>query len=97
MKQEVTADAGAGTRPFRAPRPARRSPRALRAPRTAADSESVRRARRVPYQREYGWHAVWSHEFVFPTFREQPEPVLQLVRDQVAGGLRLPGRDRRRR
>jgi phosphohistidine swiveling domain-containing protein len=33
-----------------------------------------------PYQREFGWHAVWSHEFIFPTVREQMEPVLELVR-----------------
>ncbi len=32
-----------------------------------------------PYQREFGWHAVWSHEFIFPTVREQMEPVLELV------------------
>lgn len=35
------------------------------------------------YQREYGWHAVWSHEFVFPTVREQKEPVLELVRGYI--------------
>ena len=33
-----------------------------------------------PYQREFGWHAVWSHEFIFPTVREQMEPVVELVR-----------------
>jgi phosphohistidine swiveling domain-containing protein len=33
-----------------------------------------------PYQREFGWHAVWSHEFIFPTLREQMGPVLELVR-----------------
>ena len=33
-----------------------------------------------PYQREFGWHAVWSHEFIFPTVREQMGPVLELVR-----------------
>ena len=33
-----------------------------------------------PYQREFGWHAVWSHEFVFPTVREQMEPVLDLIK-----------------
>ena len=33
-----------------------------------------------PYQREYGWHAVWSHEFIFPSVREQMEPVIELVR-----------------
>jgi pyruvate,water dikinase len=32
------------------------------------------------YQREFGWHAVWSHEFIFPTVREQMEPVVKLVR-----------------
>jgi phosphohistidine swiveling domain-containing protein len=46
-------------------------------------SERGRRfiAERVePYQREFGWHAVWSHEFVYPTAREEMEPVLELVR-----------------
>ena len=33
-----------------------------------------------PYQREFGWHAVWSHEFVFPTLYERIEPVIELVR-----------------
>jgi phosphohistidine swiveling domain-containing protein len=33
-----------------------------------------------PYQREFGWRAVWSHEFIFPTFREQPEPILEQIR-----------------
>ncbi|MEA2619596.1 MAG: pyruvate, water dikinase, partial [Chloroflexota bacterium] len=33
-----------------------------------------------PYQREFGWHAVWSHEFIFPTVREQRGPVVELVR-----------------
>src|SRR4051812_40269492 len=36
-----------------------------------------------PYQREYGWRAVWGHEVIFPTFREQPEPILQQVRGYV--------------
>jgi phosphohistidine swiveling domain-containing protein len=38
-------------------------------------------AQRVePYQREFGWHAVWSHEFIYPTAREEMGPVLELVR-----------------
>ena len=37
----------------------------------------------VPYQEEYGWHAVWSHEFIFPTVREQMEPVIELVRGYI--------------
>jgi pyruvate,water dikinase len=36
-----------------------------------------------PYQREFGWHAVWSHEFVFPTVREQLEPVIDLIRNYL--------------
>ena len=36
-----------------------------------------------PYQREYGWHAVWSHEFIFPTVREQMEPVIELIRGYI--------------
>ena len=47
-----------------------------------------------PYQREFGWHAVWSHEFIFPTVREQMEPVLELVRGYLDHRLRLPDRDR---
>jgi pyruvate,water dikinase len=43
-----------------------------------------------PYQREYGWHAVWSHEFIFPTVREQLEPVLELVRGYLATDYDFP-------
>jgi phosphohistidine swiveling domain-containing protein len=36
-----------------------------------------------PYQREFGWHAVWSHEFVFPTVFERMEPVIELIRGYI--------------
>jgi pyruvate,water dikinase len=36
-----------------------------------------------PYQQEFGWHAVWSHEFVFPTRYEQPEPILEVIKGYV--------------
>ena len=62
----------------------------MRAPREViAALESSERGRsfigeRVkPYQKEFGWHAVWSHEFVFPTVYEQMEPVIELVRGYV--------------
>jgi pyruvate,water dikinase len=32
------------------------------------------------YQREFGWHAVWSHEFIYPSRFETPEPVLDVVK-----------------
>lgn len=43
-----------------------------------------------PYQREFGWHAVWSHEFIFPTVREEMEPVLELVRGYLETGYDFP-------
>ncbi|MEO6351450.1 MAG: PEP-utilizing enzyme [Candidatus Limnocylindrales bacterium] len=36
-----------------------------------------------PYQKEFGWHAVWSHEFVFPTVFEKMEPVIELIRGYI--------------
>jgi len=32
------------------------------------------------YQREFGWHAVWSHEFIYPCRFETPEPVLDVIK-----------------
>ncbi|MFL5688103.1 MAG: PEP-utilizing enzyme [Chloroflexota bacterium] len=43
-----------------------------------------------PYQREFGWHAVWSHEFIFPTVREEMEPVLELIRGYLASDYDYP-------
>ena len=43
-----------------------------------------------PYQREFGWHAVWSHEFIFPTVREQMGPVLDLVRGYLVTDYDYP-------
>ncbi|HEU4920744.1 MAG TPA: PEP-utilizing enzyme [Candidatus Limnocylindrales bacterium] len=44
----------------------------------------------APYQREFGWHAVWSHEFIFPTVREEMEPVLDLIRDYLESDYDYP-------
>ena len=44
----------------------------------------------IPYQKEYGWHAVWSHEFIFPTVREQMEPVIELVRGYIETNYDYP-------
>ncbi|HTS14817.1 MAG TPA: PEP-utilizing enzyme [Candidatus Sulfotelmatobacter sp.] len=75
MKNEVRDDAE--LRAAFAPGGPGEIERALRA------TERGRRfiAERVePYQREFGWHAVWSHEFIYPTAREEMGPVLELVR-----------------
>ena len=44
----------------------------------------------TPYQREFGWHAVWSHEFIFPTVREEMGPVLDLVRGYLETNYDYP-------
>jgi pyruvate,water dikinase len=44
----------------------------------------------APYQREFGWHAVWSHEFIFPTVREEVEPVLELIRGYLETDYDFP-------
>jgi pyruvate,water dikinase len=36
------------------------------------------------YQREFGWHAVWSHEFIYPSRFETPEPVLDTIKGYLA-------------
>ncbi|MDQ1322851.1 MAG: pyruvate, water dikinase, partial [Chloroflexota bacterium] len=46
----------------------------------------------VPYQMEFGWHAVWSHEFIYPSFREDMNPVIQLVRDQYTSDYDYPSK-----
>jgi phosphohistidine swiveling domain-containing protein len=43
-----------------------------------------------PYQREYGYHAVWSHEFIFPNVVEQMEPVIELVRGYIETNYDYP-------
>lgn len=46
----------------------------------------------VLYQMEFGWHAVWSHEFIYPSFREDMNPVIQLVRDQYTSDYDYPSK-----
>ncbi|MEX1133681.1 MAG: PEP-utilizing enzyme [Acidimicrobiia bacterium] len=43
-----------------------------------------------PYQREFGWHAVWSHEFIFPSRYEDPSPVLDVVKGYLDSDYDYP-------
>jgi phosphohistidine swiveling domain-containing protein len=66
---------------------------AFRSGETAADVaralEGSDRGRRFlverlePYQQEFGYRAIWSHEFAFPTWKERREPVVEQVRGYV--------------
>lgn len=44
----------------------------------------------APYQREFGWHAVWSHEFIFPSRYEDPSPVLDLIKGYLESDYDYP-------
>ena len=35
--------------------------------------------RLAPYQKEFGYKSIWSHEFSFPTWREAPAPILEAI------------------
>ncbi|HSS92893.1 MAG TPA: PEP-utilizing enzyme [Candidatus Dormibacteraeota bacterium] len=62
----------------------------LAALRGSARGKAFLDSRVTPYQREYGYHAVWSHEFIFPTVREQAEPVVELVRGYLETNYDYP-------
>jgi phosphohistidine swiveling domain-containing protein len=56
-------------------------------------SEAGRRflAERVgAHQREYGHKAIWSHEFLFKTWAEEPAPILEAVRGYLATDYDYP-------
>ena len=36
--------------------------------------------RLTPYRQEFGYKAIWSHEFSFPTWKESPAPIVEAVR-----------------
>jgi phosphohistidine swiveling domain-containing protein len=48
--------------------------------------------RLTPYQREFGWHAVWSHEFIFPTRFERPEPAIEVIKGYIETDYDYPSR-----
>lgn len=51
--------------------------------RVLGESERGRRfieERLTPYQKEFGYKAIWSHEFAFKTWREDPAPIVEQLR-----------------
>jgi pyruvate,water dikinase len=78
MKEEVRADAT-----LKAAFDQETAGEIIAALRTTERGKRFIAERVTPYQKEFGWHAVWSHEFIFPTVRERMEPVIQLVSGYV--------------
>jgi len=48
------------------------------------------RERLQPYQKEFGYKAIWSHEFVFPTWRENPAPIVEAIRGYLETDYDFP-------
>ena len=48
------------------------------------------RDRLEPYQREFGYKSIWSHEFSFVTWRENPAPILEAVRGYLESDYDYP-------
>jgi pyruvate,water dikinase len=42
------------------------------------------------WQKEFGWHAVWSHEFVFPSRFEEAAPVLDVIKGYIESDYDYP-------
>ena len=42
------------------------------------------------WQREFGWHAVWSHEFIFPSRFEEAAPILDVLRGYIESDYDYP-------
>jgi hypothetical protein len=58
-----------------------------------AGSDAGRRftAERIdPYRAEFGRKSIWSHEFIYPTWYEQPAPILQAVRGYLESDYDYP-------
>jgi pyruvate,water dikinase len=55
----------------------------LRILRTSERGRRLISERIEPYLQEFGYKAIWSHEFAFPTWKEYPAPVIEVVRGYV--------------
>jgi phosphohistidine swiveling domain-containing protein len=43
-----------------------------------------------PYQQEFGYKSIWSHELSFPTWRENPAPIVEAVRGYLVTDYDYP-------
>jgi phosphohistidine swiveling domain-containing protein len=48
------------------------------------------RERLDPYRREFGNRSIWSHEFVYPTWRERPGPIVEAIRGYLESDYSYP-------
>ena len=43
-----------------------------------------------PYQQEFGYKAIWAHEFMFKTWKEDPAPIIEAVRGYLESDYDYP-------
>lgn len=43
-----------------------------------------------PYRVEFGNRSIWSHEFVYPTWREEPGPIVEAIRGYLESDYDFP-------
>ncbi len=43
-----------------------------------------------PYQQQFGYKAIWSHEFAFPTWKENATPIIEMVRGYLETDYNYP-------
>src|SRR6266700_1820690 len=61
--------------------------------RTLQGSERGRRLieeRIVAHQQTFGYKSIWSHEFVYPTWRENPTPIVEVIRGYLETDYNYP-------
>jgi phosphohistidine swiveling domain-containing protein len=85
IKEEIKGDAELG-RAFK-------GETAMDIMRSLKNSERGRRLlseRIEPYQQDFGYKAIWSHEFAFPTWKENPVPIIEVVRGYLETDYNYP-------
>jgi phosphohistidine swiveling domain-containing protein len=85
MKEEVAAD-GELRAAFQAPTGAD----ALRVLETSERGRAFVRDHLEPYRLEFGNRSMWPHEFAYPTWREQPVPIVETVRAYLESDYDYP-------
>ena len=44
----------------------------------------------APHQQMFGYKAIWSHEFLYPTWKENPTPILEIIRGYLETDYNYP-------
>jgi phosphohistidine swiveling domain-containing protein len=62
----------------------------LRALGSSERGKAFVRERLEAYQQEFGYKAIWSHEFSFPTWKENPAPIVEAMRGYLETDYDFP-------